>query len=100
MIEAFIKRKKTLSTQLTVVISILVLGMMGLFWLANNTLLEKYYVYNKEKEMISVYRMVDKAAIDDRLSDENFAVTLQKKCVSANIDTVVFNILMIITILS
>ena len=91
MIEAFIKRKKTLSTQLTVVISILVLGMMGLFWLANNTLLEKYYVYNKEKEMISVYRMVDKAAIDDKLSDENFAVTLQKKCVSANIDTVVFN---------
>lgn len=91
MIEAFTKRKRPFSTQLTVVFSILVLCMMGLFWLANNTLLEKYYVYNKEKEMISVYRMVDKAAIDDKLSDENFAVTLQKKCVSANIDTVVFN---------
>lgn len=30
--------------------------------MANNTLLEKYYVYNKEKEMLAVYKMVDLAA--------------------------------------
>ena len=45
------KKKKTLSTQLTFVISFIVLLIVGVFWMANNTLLEKYYVYNKEKEM-------------------------------------------------
>ncbi len=43
------KKKKTLSTQLTFVISFIVLLIVGVFWMANNTLLEKYYVYNKEK---------------------------------------------------
>ena len=56
------KKKKTLSTQLTFVISFIVLLIVGVFWMANNTLLEKYYVYNKEKEMLAVYKMVDLAA--------------------------------------
>ena len=46
------KKKKTLSTQLTLVISFIVLLIVGVFWMANNTLLEKYYVFNKEKEML------------------------------------------------
>ena len=37
------KKKKTLSTQLTLVISFIVLLIVGVFWMANNTLLEKYY---------------------------------------------------------
>ena len=53
------KKKKTLSTQLTFVISFIVLLIVGVFWMANNTLLEKYYVFNKEKEMLAVYKMVD-----------------------------------------
>ena len=36
--------------------------------MANNTLLEKYYVFNKEKEMLAVYKMVDLAAKNDKLS--------------------------------
>lgn len=43
-------------------ISFIVLLIVGVFWMANNTLLEKYYVYNKEKEMLAVYKMVDLAA--------------------------------------
>ena len=62
------KKKKTLSTQLTFVISFIVLLIVGVFWMANNTLLEKYYVYNKEKEMLAVYKMVDLAAKNDKLS--------------------------------
>lgn len=50
------KKKKTLSTQLTLVISFIVLLIVGVFWMANNTLLEKYYVFNKEKEMLAVYK--------------------------------------------
>ena len=85
------KKKKTLSTQLTFVISFIVLLIVGVFWMANNTLLEKYYVYNKEKEMLAVYKMVDLAAKNDKLSDNTFAVAFEKKCVGANIDAVVFN---------
>ena len=85
------KKKKTLSTQLTLVISFIVLLIVGMFWMANNTLLEKYYVYNKEKEMLAVYKMVDLAAKNDKLSDDTFAVAFEKKCVGANIDAVVFN---------
>ena len=85
------KKKKTLSTQLTLVISFIVLLIVGVFWMANNTLLEKYYVFNKEKEMLAVYKMVDLAAKNDKLSDDTFAVAFEKKCVGANIDAVVFN---------
>ena len=85
------KKKKTLSTQLTLVISFIVLLIVGMFWMANNTLLEKYYVFNKEKEMLAVYKMVDLAAKNDKLSDDTFAVAFEKKCVGANIDAVVFN---------
>ena len=85
------KKKKTLSTKLTFVISFIVLLIVGVFWMANNTLLEKYYVYNKEKEMLAVYKMVDLAAKNDKLSDDTFAVAFEKKCVGANIDAVVFN---------
>ena len=48
------KKKKTLSTQLTFVISFIVLLIVGVFWMANNTLLEKNYVYKKQKEMLAV----------------------------------------------
>ncbi len=85
------RKKKSLSLQLTIVMSLLVFGMVVLFWILNNTLLEKYYVYNKEQEMLSVYEMVDQAAIDGKLSDDDFAVSLQKKCSGTNIDAVVFN---------
>ena len=85
------KKKKTLSTQLTLVISFIVLLIVGVFWMANNTLLEKYYVFNKEKEMLAVYKMVDSAAKNDKLSEDAFAVAFEKKCVGANIDAVVFN---------
>ena len=78
------KKKKTLSTQLTLVISFIVLLIVGVFWMANNTLLEKYYVFNKEKEMLAVYKMVDLAAKNDKLSDDTFAVAFEKKCVGAN----------------
>lgn len=85
------RKKKSLSLQLTIVMSLLVFGIVVLFWILNNTLLEKYYVYNKEQEMLSVYEMVDQAAIDGKLSDDDFAVSLQKKCSGTNIDAVVFN---------
>ena len=48
-------------------ISFIVLLIVGVFWMANNTLLEKYYVFNKEKEMLAVYKMVDLAAKNDKL---------------------------------
>lgn len=86
-----IRKKKSISVQLTMAMSLLVLGIVVLFWIFNNIFLEKYYVYNKEKEMISVYKMVDSAAISGRLSDDDFAVSLQKKCAGADIDAVVFN---------
>ena len=41
----------------------------------------KRQVYNKEKEMLAVYKMVDLAAKNDKLSDDTFAVAFEKKCV-------------------
>ena len=38
--------------------------------------------------MLAVYKMVDLAAKNDKLSDDTFAVAFEKKCVGANIDAV------------
>lgn len=84
-------RRRSLTVQLASVMLVLVLAIIVFFWIMNNTLLEKYYVYNKEEEMLSVYKMVDQAAVTDQLSSEVFALTLKKKCDSGNIDVVVFN---------
>ena len=85
------KKKTSLSFQLVFTMLILVIGVVGIFWIMNNTLLEKYYVYSKEKEMLSVYDMVNRAAVDDDLSDSQFNLSLKKKCARGNIDVVVFN---------
>ena len=42
------KKKKTLSTQLTFVISFIVLLIVGVFWMANNTLLELSLIHISE----------------------------------------------------
>ena len=46
------KKKTSLSFQLVFTMLILVIGVVGIFWIMNNTLLEKYYVYSKEKAML------------------------------------------------
>lgn len=58
--------------------------------MANNTLLEKYYVFNKEKRCL-LYTNGGLGCKNDKLSDDTFAVAFEKKCVGANIDAVVFN---------
>ena len=73
------KKKTSLSFQLVFTMLILVIGVVGIFWIMNNTLLEKYYVYSKEKEMLSVYDMVNRAEVDDDLSDSQFNLSLKKK---------------------
>ena len=49
---------------------------------------DKLVAFAKEKEMLAVYKMVDLAAKNDKLSDDTFAVAFEKKCVGANIDEI------------
>lgn len=85
------RKKKPLFVQLVAVMMLLVLGIILIFWIMNNTLLEQYYVNNKNKEMLSVYDMLDTAASDGKLEDASFVISLQKRCARENIDVVVFN---------
>ena len=49
------KRNATLSHQLIIVMVGIVLGTVIVCWFLNNTFLEKYYIYNKEKNINDIF---------------------------------------------
>ena len=52
------KRNATLSHQLIIVMVGIVLGTVIVCWFLNNTFLEKYYIYNKEKGLLTCFDKV------------------------------------------
>lgn len=83
------KQRLSLSVQLMLAMSFIVLITVGLCWILNNTFLEKYYYYNKQKELLSSYQIISKASEEGELESEEFDVTFEKLCATGNMDIIV-----------
>ena len=68
---------------------LLVLLTIGLGWLMNRFFLERYYIYNKQQELISGFDEINQASIDGILDSEEFDVPFEKICTNGNISILI-----------
>ncbi len=83
------KKQMSLSLQLTLVMTLLVAGTIGLCGVLNNTFLEKFYVYNKQAELLDGFEKINKASEDGTLLTEEFDIVFERICTNGNINIIV-----------
>ncbi len=69
------------------VISIIIVACL----LANNLLLEKYYIYNKEKALVDAYIMLNNADNNNAFDTDEFDIELQRICDKFSLDVLVID---------
>ena len=85
-----IQRPK-LSVQLMAAMGIVVMGTVLLCCFLNNTFLVKYYMFHKEKELLSGFNVIGQASTQGKLGDEAFDITFEKICNNGNMDIIVID---------
>ena len=85
------KRKATLSHQLIIVMVGIVLGTVIVCWFLNNTFLEKYYIYNKEKGLLTCFDKVTQEL--ERAGDDasEYDIAFERLCSDNNINMLITN---------
>lgn len=69
----------------------LMAGTILLCWFINSTLLEGYYMRNKQQALHSAYERINAASSNGNLTSEEFDIELQKICGKYNISMVVID---------
>ena len=81
------KKKTSLTWQLIVTMIGIVAGTVVVCWFLNDTFLEKYYTYNKEKELLNGYRQVHEACINGNSGDND--ISFERICADNNINMLI-----------
>lgn len=84
-------KKISLSVELIVTMIFLVMGTVAILWFLNGFFLEKYYVYNKQKEMLAGYNLIDAANEDEILQSYLFDIPFEKICTNGNINILIMD---------
>ena len=77
--------------QFALVFVLLMAGTILLCWFINNTFLERYYLENKQKTMLSVYTIINKASNEGSIGTEAFDIEFQKICSRNNINLILLD---------
>ena len=64
---------------------------MGLMFLANNLLLKKYYLSNKQKEMISAYNSINEAEAENAFDTDEYDAEILGICEKYSLDLLVMD---------
>lgn len=77
--------------QFALVFVLLMAGTILLCWFINNTFLERYYLENKQKTMLSVYTIINKESNEGSIGTEAFDIEFQKICSRNNINIILLD---------
>ena len=83
------KKRPSLTTRLIVTMIGIVAGTVILCWFFNNTFLERYYIYNKQKELLNGYKQVAGVYQNDAADDSDFDITFETICANGNINMLI-----------
>ena len=83
--------KYSIRKQLTVIFVGLIIGTILLCFLINSTLLEHYYITNKEDAFIEVYQTINEAADAGTFDTDEFDIAFQRICGKYNVNVVVLD---------
>ena len=76
--------KKSLTTRIIFIISGLVAGAIVFCLILNFFVLEKFYTYRQEQELVNVYEIMSDASEDGTLYDESYSVTFENLSAKGN----------------
>lgn len=83
--------KYSIRKQFALVFGLLMAGTILLCWFLNNTFLERYYLNNKQKVMMNVYAVINKASNEGSISSDAFDIEFQKICGKNNINIILLD---------
>lgn len=85
------KKQVSLSAKLIITMLLLVTGTFVLCWILNNTFLEKYYIYDKQQEIMSGFETLDNASEDETLGTDDFDITFENLCANGNLTVLIID---------
>lgn len=83
--------KYSLRKQFAAIFCLLMTATILLCWFLNSTFLEDYYLGNKQKALMSVYQVINKASNEGTINSEKFDIELQKNCEKNNISFIIMD---------
>ena len=83
--------KHSIRRQLASIFIGLMAGMILLCWVLNSTLLEKYYVMNKQEVLLRFYDKLQEASLEGSLSSQEMDLWLQQYCEKYNMSYLVLD---------
>lgn len=83
------REKGSLTREIAMIISGMVVGTVLLCWLLNTVFLERYYVLNKQGELEEGFGVIDAASAEGMLEDPRFDVAFDNLCANGNITVLI-----------
>lgn len=83
------KRRLSLTSQLVIVMLLLVAGTIVFCLILNSTFLESYYFNNKKNELLDGYGVINTACQEGTLESEEFDIPFERMCANGNINILV-----------
>ncbi len=83
--------KQSIRKQFATIFIVLMLGTILLCWILNGTLLERYYIENKQKVLLTAYENINAASVAGSTNSDEFKIEVQKISGIYNITVLVIN---------
>ena len=81
----------SLTKELVFIIVALVAGTILLCYFLNATLIERYYISNKQHTLLEGFEVIDEASANGRLNTPSFDITFDNLCANGNINILIIN---------
>ncbi len=83
--------KRSITWKITAIMVSIVAGTVLLCWFINTSLLETYYVENKQQKLLETFEMVNEASRGGQIGEEKFKIRLEKRCANSNINMMIIS---------
>ncbi len=83
--------RHSISRKFTFIFILLMLGTILLCWFLNNSFLEKYYIYDKQKALLNAYQVINAAVEDEVFDTDEFGQELQGLSARYNIEILILD---------
>lgn len=84
-------KKGSLTKELLFIIVALVAGTILLCYTLNATLIERYYITNKQNTLLEGFEVIDEASANGKLNTPSFDVVFENLCANGNINILIIN---------
>ena len=85
------KRQVSLSAKLIITMLLLVTGTIVLCCVLNNTFLEKFYIHEKQQEILTGFDTLDEASAEETIASDEFDITFEKLCANSNLTILIID---------